>query len=42
VVAAALEAGCLELLSEDLHDGLLVDGTLRIRNPFKNDPGASS
>lgn len=41
VVSAALEAGCPELLSEDLHDGLLVDGTLRIRNPFKNDPGAN-
>jgi predicted nucleic acid-binding protein len=42
VVSAALEAGCRELLSEDLRDGLLVDGTLRIRNPFKNDPGAGS
>ncbi|WP_157265199.1 PIN domain-containing protein [Azohydromonas aeria] len=37
VVAAALEASCAELLSEDLHDGLVVEGTLRIRNPFKDD-----
>lgn len=41
VVAAALDAGCTELLSEDLHDGLLVEGMLRIRNPFKDDAGGS-
>ena len=34
VVAAALDAGCDTLWSEDLHDGLSVAGTLRIRNPF--------
>lgn len=34
IVAAALEAGCETLWSEDLHDGLLVDGRLCIRNPF--------
>jgi predicted nucleic acid-binding protein len=34
VVAAALDAGADTLWSEDMHDGLSVAGTLRIRNPF--------
>lgn len=34
VVAAALEAGCATLYSEDLHDGQTIDGQLTIRNPF--------
>jgi predicted nucleic acid-binding protein len=34
VVAAALDAGSDTLWSEDMHDGLSVAGTLRIRNPF--------
>ena len=34
VVAAALEAGCSTLYSEDLHDGQTIDGQLTIRNPF--------
>ena len=34
IVASALEAGCTTLWSEDMHHGLLVDGQLRIRNPF--------
>jgi predicted nucleic acid-binding protein len=34
VVAAALEAGCVTLYSEDLHDGQTIDGQLTIRNPF--------
>jgi predicted nucleic acid-binding protein len=34
VVAAALEAGCTTLYSEDLHDGQRIDGQLTIRNPF--------
>jgi predicted nucleic acid-binding protein len=33
IVAAALEAGCETLWSEDMHDGLVVE-TLAIRNPF--------
>jgi predicted nucleic acid-binding protein len=33
VIAAALEAGCGTLYSEDLHDGQVIDG-LTIRNPF--------
>jgi predicted nucleic acid-binding protein len=35
VVAAALDADSDTLWSEDMHDGLLVAGTLHIRNPFK-------
>lgn len=34
IVAAALLAGCDTLWSEDMHDGLVVDGRLTIRNPF--------
>ena len=34
VVAAALDADADTLWSEDMHDGMLVAGTLRIRNPF--------
>jgi predicted nucleic acid-binding protein len=35
IVAAALGAGCTTLYTEDMHDGLLVEGQLRIVNPFK-------
>ncbi|MDR3471831.1 MAG: PIN domain-containing protein [Devosia sp.] len=35
IVAAALEAGCNVLLSEDMHDGLVVEDSLRIANPFR-------
>ena len=34
IVAAALHAGCDTLWSEDMHNGLLIDGRLTIRNPF--------
>jgi predicted nucleic acid-binding protein len=34
IVAAALQSGCDTLLSEDMQDGLVVDGRLTIRNPF--------
>jgi predicted nucleic acid-binding protein len=34
IIAAALEAGCTTLFSEDLHEGQLIDGRLTIRNPF--------
>lgn len=34
IVAAALEHGCTTLFSEDMHDGLIVEGSLRIVNPF--------
>jgi predicted nucleic acid-binding protein len=33
IIAAALEANCTTLLSEDLQDGQVIDG-LTIRNPF--------
>ena len=35
VVAAALGSDCDLLLSEDMHDGLVVEGRLTIRNPFR-------
>jgi predicted nucleic acid-binding protein len=34
MVAAALRAGCDVFWSEDLQKEMMVDGTLRIRNPF--------
>ena len=39
VIAAALEAGCATLYSEDLHDGQTIDGQLTIRNPFARSSG---
>jgi predicted nucleic acid-binding protein len=36
IVAAALDAGCDTLWSEDMHHGLVVDGTLTIRNPYRS------
>ena len=39
VVAAALEAGCSILYSEDLQDGQTIDGQLTIRNPFAASSG---
>ncbi|HEU0099344.1 MAG TPA: PIN domain-containing protein [Allosphingosinicella sp.] len=35
IVAAALDAGCDTLWSEDMHHGLVVEGKLTIRNPFR-------
>lgn len=34
IIAAALEAGCITLFSEDLQDGQVINGRLTIRNPF--------
>lgn len=34
MLAAALAAGCGTVYSEDMHAGLVVDGRLRIVNPF--------
>lgn len=34
IVAAALNANCKTLWSEDMHDGLVVEKRLEIRNPF--------
>ncbi len=40
VIAAALEAGCAILYSDDLQDGQTIDEQLTIRNPFVADaPG---
>lgn len=36
IVAAALQAGRDTLWSEDMQDGQLIDGRLRIVNPFKS------
>lgn len=35
IVAAALRAGCDTLWSEDIQDGAVIDGRLRIVNPFR-------
>ena len=35
IVAAALQAGCSTLYSEDMRDGQVIHGTLTIRNPFR-------
>jgi predicted nucleic acid-binding protein len=34
ILAAALECGCDMLASEDMQNGLVVESTLTIRNPF--------
>ena len=34
IVAAAVNAGCDTLLSEDMQDGLVIDRVLTIQNPF--------
>ncbi|MBF0310450.1 MAG: PIN domain-containing protein [Magnetococcales bacterium] len=36
IVAAALEAGCVTLFSEDLQHGSVIDGVLSIRNPLRD------
>lgn len=35
IVAAAIDAACNTLWSEDMHDGLVIDGRLTIVNPFR-------
>jgi predicted nucleic acid-binding protein len=35
IVAAALDADCATLWSEDMQDGMVVAGRLTIRNPFQ-------
>ena len=34
LLASALEAGCDTLWSEDMHDGMVVEEQLTVRNPF--------
>jgi predicted nucleic acid-binding protein len=35
IVASALTSGCTTLWSEDMQDGVLIEGQLRIVNPFR-------
>lgn len=35
IVAAALEAGCKTLWSEDMHHGLVIEKRLVVQNPFR-------
>ena len=35
IIAAALDAGCSTLYTEDLQDGQVIDDVLTIRNPFR-------
>jgi predicted nucleic acid-binding protein len=35
MVASALEARSSTLWSEDMQDGMVIDGRLRIANPFR-------
>ena len=35
IAASALHAGCNRLWSEDMQDGMTIDGRLRIANPFR-------
>ena len=37
IVASALEAGSDTLWSEDMHHGMMIDGRLRIANPFRTE-----
>lgn len=36
IIAAALRAGSDTLWSEDMQDGMMIDGRLRIANPFRD------
>ncbi len=38
IVASALDAGCATLWSEDMQDGLSIDGRLLVVNPFAGTP----
>ena len=42
VVEAALAAGCVRLLTEDLHDGQVIDDLLTIENPLRSSLAAHS
>jgi predicted nucleic acid-binding protein len=35
IVASAIQAGCDVLWSEDMQDGMAIDDTVRIANPFR-------
>jgi predicted nucleic acid-binding protein len=40
IAAAALEANCSTLYSEDLQDRQVIDGRLTIRDPFRSETGS--
>jgi predicted nucleic acid-binding protein len=42
IAAAALEAECSTLYSEDFQDGQVIEGRLTIRNPFVRDGGPTA
>ena len=42
IAAAALEAECTTLYSEDFQDGQVIEGRLTVRNPFVRDAGPAS
>lgn len=42
IAAAALEAGCTTLYSEDFQDGQVLEGRLTVRNPFRHSTGSPS
>ncbi len=42
IAAAALEAECTTLYSEDFQDGQVIEGRLTIRNPFARDAGPTA
>jgi len=35
MLASAIEAGCTEIITEDMSDGQIIEQTLKIVNPFK-------
>ena len=35
IVAAALEAGCTQLYSEDMQDGQIINGQIKLINPLR-------
>ncbi len=39
IAASALDAGCDTLWSEDMQDGMVLDGRVRIANPFREGQG---
>lgn len=36
IVAAAIDSGCMTLITENLQNGQVIDDTLTIRNPFRD------
>ena len=42
IAAAALDAQCTTLYSEDFQDGQVLEGRLTVRNPFRRNTGSTS